>query len=41
MDVDFQASLITAERSERVPDFLSSGNDSPVLSGQAAVGFQN
>jgi len=39
LEVELQASLITAERSEPFPHSLPPGNESPVSSGQAAVGF--
>jgi hypothetical protein len=41
LEIELQASLITVEPADDAPDSLSSGNDSPFLSGQAAVGFQN
>jgi len=41
LEVDLQASVVTAECSLHVPDSLTPGNDFPVPSGQAAVGFQN
>jgi len=41
LGVDLQASVVTAEHSELVPDTLPPANDSPVPNGQAAVGFQN
>jgi len=41
LEDDLQASVVTAEHSEHVPDSLPPANDSPVPNVQAAVGFQN
>jgi hypothetical protein len=41
LEVERHASFIIVEQSDHVPDVLPPGNDSPVPSGQAAVGFQN
>jgi hypothetical protein len=40
LEVERHASFVIAERADHVPGVLPPGNDSPVTSGQAAVGFQ-